>query len=29
MKIYMMAKEFTRVSKEKDDKGMQKIGAMS
>ncbi len=29
MKIYMMTKEFTRVSEEKDDSGMQKIGGMS
>ena len=29
MKIYMMTKEFTRVSEEKDDRGMQKIGAIT
>lgn len=29
MKIYMMTKEFTRVSEEKDDREMQKIGGMS
>ncbi len=29
MKIYMMTKEFTRVSEEKDDRGMWKIRGMS